>query len=300
MTVAGISNEISSYSLFTGNCPLLFVLQPLLLFADRCCFRIMFDVSWTDPSRETVGQRKSRKDQETNGLSRESSIRSSRSSDSTPPQTRPSLFNILNGSKKETLHRSGSHSKSRSKTSSFRSDHPSKSATRLSSSAAKSHPSNQESPEEPATTTTATRIPVNGFFSRGSSYNTDAEQSSSSEGRRGLHYQLCIANISVRRRICLFRMDRALSCDRVFMGLGGGFDRRKRPNCATTEPEFICDSTYGGHYFSSRECESLRASSYSCTHILSRNNATPRSRITYERVSDQRPEDEQFLTCQMP
>ena len=144
----------------------------------------MFDVSWTDPSRETVGQRKNRKDQESNGISRASSVRSSRSSDSTPAPIRPSLFNLFNGSKKESLHRSGSQSK----LSSFRGDHPSKPARRLSSYTVSSQSSQQEAPEETAATRGGTRIPVNGLSSRGSSYNTDAGHSSSSEGRRCLHY----------------------------------------------------------------------------------------------------------------
>jgi len=82
----------------------------------------MFDVSWNDPTRETRGQRKTRKDSRANGLSRGSSIRSSgssnskasKSSDSTSAVPRPAFFGgfaIFGGNKKSDLTRSGSQSK---------------------------------------------------------------------------------------------------------------------------------------------------------------------------------------------
>lgn len=77
----------------------------------------MFDVSWTDPTRETVGQRKNRKDQQTNRLSRGSSVRSSNSSGSqsqSQSQNRPSLLNLFGSSSHSTkkgLKRTESHPK---------------------------------------------------------------------------------------------------------------------------------------------------------------------------------------------
>jgi len=80
----------------------------------------MFDVSWNDPTRETVGQRKSRKESLVNGVSRGSSIRSSgssnskasKSSDSAPPPPSRHLFGGfgLFGSKKGNLARTNSQS----------------------------------------------------------------------------------------------------------------------------------------------------------------------------------------------
>ncbi|KAL3425234.1 hypothetical protein PVAG01_04515 [Phlyctema vagabunda] len=66
----------------------------------------MFDVSWSDPERETVGQRKNRKEkeQEASAQSSSSSIRSSKSSkssDSTRQATRVSLLTFLNGNRKD-------------------------------------------------------------------------------------------------------------------------------------------------------------------------------------------------------
>lgn len=66
----------------------------------------MFDVSWSDPERETVRQRKERKEKEaTNDVhSSSSSVRSSKSSksnDSVRQSTRVSLLTFLNGNRKE-------------------------------------------------------------------------------------------------------------------------------------------------------------------------------------------------------
>jgi hypothetical protein len=70
----------------------------------------MFDVSWTDPTRETVGQRKTRKNLEAKGLPRQSSIHSTRSSEALSVQTKTSLLNVFGG-KKQTLSQTRSHSK---------------------------------------------------------------------------------------------------------------------------------------------------------------------------------------------
>ncbi|KAK6585449.1 hypothetical protein PZA11_002176 [Diplocarpon coronariae] len=77
----------------------------------------MFDVSWTDPDRETVGQRKARKEQEIasgtggkpQGLSRRSSIRSSETSGSSFSQ-KPSLLTLFGPSRKDGGSRIGHHS----------------------------------------------------------------------------------------------------------------------------------------------------------------------------------------------
>ncbi|TVY49783.1 hypothetical protein LCER1_G008132 [Lachnellula cervina] len=132
----------------------------------------MFDISWTDPTRETVGQRKNRKEQQANGLSRGTSIRSSRSSESAQSQAKPALFSLFGGSKKGGLRRSGSHSK----VSALRTEPSTKASRRISSYTVGSETSRSELPG-PVTTT---RIPVNGFFA-GPPYNADGPQSSSSE-----------------------------------------------------------------------------------------------------------------------
>lgn len=73
----------------------------------------MFDVHYTDPSRETVGQRKIRKESKASGISRGSSIRSSNSSDSSQSHNRPALLSLFGGSssKRIGLTRTGSQSK---------------------------------------------------------------------------------------------------------------------------------------------------------------------------------------------
>lgn len=82
----------------------------------------MFDVSWNDPSRETRGQRKTRKDSQANGPSRGSSVRSSGSSNSKASKSsgsasavpRPAIFGgfgIFGGNKKTDLALTGSQSK---------------------------------------------------------------------------------------------------------------------------------------------------------------------------------------------
>ncbi|TVY32649.1 hypothetical protein LSUB1_G007787 [Lachnellula subtilissima] len=132
----------------------------------------MFDISWTDPTRETVGQRKNRKEQEANGLSRGTSIRSSQSSESAQSQAKPALFSLFGGSRKGGLRRSGSHSK----LSALRTEQSIKASRRISSYTVASETSRSELPGQAITT----RIPVNGFFA-GPPYNADGPQSSSSE-----------------------------------------------------------------------------------------------------------------------
>lgn len=140
----------------------------------------MFDVSWTDPSRETVGQRKNRREQQTNGLSRGSSVRSSGSSasraskgsDSAPSHSRPSLFGFLGG-KKSALARSGSQSKP----SALSNDKSVKESRRISSYNVMSESSS------PQTAKTTARIQTNDFFAGSSQYQAETDVSSPSDGK---------------------------------------------------------------------------------------------------------------------
>jgi hypothetical protein len=147
----------------------------------------MFDVSWTDPGQETVGQRKNRKDQQSNGISRGSSVRSngssesraskaskvSKGSDSTPFQSRPSLFSLFAGNKKGVLSRSGSQSR----LSALANDKNVKASRRISS---YNTPSVPTSPQ----TTIMTRTTTNEDNYGRDSCNTDTDLSSPSEGRQ--------------------------------------------------------------------------------------------------------------------
>ncbi|KAG4429533.1 hypothetical protein IFR05_014982 [Cadophora sp. M221] len=139
----------------------------------------MFDVSWTDPARETVGQRKTRKEQEAvngtsrkiPGLSRGSSLRSSNSSGSTFGQKKPSFLNLFGSGRKEGPSRVGY----RTQTPVSTIEEPVSSSQRLSDYTADSDSSGQELPE------TTTRIPKNGFFGRSPPYYSDGELSARSE-----------------------------------------------------------------------------------------------------------------------
>ncbi|KAF4612826.1 hypothetical protein G7Y89_g15546 [Cudoniella acicularis] len=63
---------------------------------------IMFDISWMDPDRETVAQRRTRKQNQARGPSRQDSSRSSKSLDSPQPRFQPGLLSLLGGSSKKT------------------------------------------------------------------------------------------------------------------------------------------------------------------------------------------------------
>ncbi|KAF4626591.1 hypothetical protein G7Y89_g11567 [Cudoniella acicularis] len=155
----------------------------------------MFDISWTDPKRETVGQRKSRKEQHNSGqnvgqnngqssgpdggqasgntgVSRGSSVRSSGSTQTSPDHTRLTLLSLLGG-RKGGLARRGSHSKP----SALKNDEATKASRRVSSYTVASDSSIHE-PSKPGTTTT--RILANGFFAD-PPYDRDSEFSSTSE-----------------------------------------------------------------------------------------------------------------------
>ncbi|PBP16438.1 hypothetical protein BUE80_DR012720 [Diplocarpon rosae] len=137
----------------------------------------MFDVSWTDPDRETVGQRKIRKEQEiahgtdgkSQGLSRRSSIRSSESSGSNFNQ-KPSLLNLFGSSRKD----GGSRIGHRSKLPSVPATDPAYASKRLSSFTGDTDYSGTGLPLVTA------RIPQSGFFV-GSPYYSEAELSARSD-----------------------------------------------------------------------------------------------------------------------
>ncbi|KAJ8065324.1 hypothetical protein OCU04_006014 [Sclerotinia nivalis] len=133
----------------------------------------MFDVSWTDPTRETVGQRKHRKDQtSTRGSS--PSIRSSNSSDSSK-SIKHSIFGFFGSGNKKI---SAPAAVTSPKSPEFRTEQSSKVSRRMSSYTSTSETSTQEVRE--TTTTTITRIPVNGFFSTVPPYQ-ESERSPSDE-----------------------------------------------------------------------------------------------------------------------
>ncbi|KAH8784454.1 hypothetical protein BGZ57DRAFT_818917 [Hyaloscypha finlandica] len=120
----------------------------------------MFDVSWVDPTRETVGQRKNRKEHSisTRSVSRRSSIHSSGSGSTESPstKTKTSLLNLFGSVKTPSLSRTGSHPK----ISSLRAQDASKAPRRISSYTVTSDTSTQEFSDP----TTNPRFPANGFF----------------------------------------------------------------------------------------------------------------------------------------
>ncbi|PQE03083.1 hypothetical protein CJF31_00002935 [Rutstroemia sp. NJR-2017a BVV2] len=137
----------------------------------------MFDVSWTDPTRETVGQRKNRKDQASSTRQSSPSIRSTKSDDSSK-SIKHSVFGFFGSSKKSSP--PAPVPVTSPKLSPFRGEQStsSKISRRMSSYTSTSESSTQEVRE--TTTTTITRIPVKGFYI-GPTYQ-DSEQSPS-DGR---------------------------------------------------------------------------------------------------------------------
>jgi hypothetical protein len=135
----------------------------------------MFDVAWTDPV-ETVGQRKTRKDQKlsrSTELSRGSSVRSSKSGDTASTQPPPSLFSLFSG--KGTLTRNGSHSRP----SALRVENAKKSSKRASSYNATS----DSSPQPLSGALSTIRRPVSKSFTECKQYNADTDMSSTSDGQ---------------------------------------------------------------------------------------------------------------------
>ena len=155
----------------------------------------MFDVAWTEPV-ETVGQRKCRKDKQSNRLSQGSSVSASKSIDSSsssPPsqsQNRPSLFGLFNH-KKEAVQRSGSSSK----LSTVRSESTIKAAKRISTYTTASDSSSQESS---GSKTVGTRISHHSCSDDDHQSHTDTEVSSPSDGSP--------RNISQLYALTLFRI----------------------------------------------------------------------------------------------
>ena len=137
----------------------------------------MFDVAWSEPG-ETVGQRKSRKEKQSNRLSQGSSVVTSKSSDasSSPSQSpaRPSLFGRFHH-KKGALQRSGSNSK----LSTIQSEGTIEVSKRLSTYTAASDSSNQD---PSSTKTIPTRIPPNICSDDGQQSSNDTEVPSPSDG----------------------------------------------------------------------------------------------------------------------
>jgi len=176
----------------------------------------MFDVSWNDPSRETVGQRKTRKDKKSNGVSRGSSVRSSESSgsraskaskasDATTAHSKPSLFGFFGGTKKPPVARSGSQS--RLSALNTNTEQNVKASRRISSYI----PPEPSSPQP----TTTTRITEHDDFVNRHSYH-DTEMSSPSDGKQPLRSR-CWTDIA---RLSLFGMDWTIKQDRLFLELG--------------------------------------------------------------------------------
>ncbi|CZT50540.1 uncharacterized protein RSE6_11547 [Rhynchosporium secalis] len=143
----------------------------------------MFDVSWTDPARETVGQRNNRKEQEavkgngarkkTSGLARAPSIRSSNSSGSVFGQKTSSLLKIFSSSssRKDVTSRAGYHTQTPASTI----EELPKNTQRLSICTSGSDSSGHAIPGK------TTRIPKNGFFGRSPPYYSEGELSAHSE-----------------------------------------------------------------------------------------------------------------------
>lgn len=168
----------SHHSLFLAGTTLRSYSAPVgFHFADRTSSGsvAMFDVSWVDPTRETVGQRKNRKEHSISArnVSRRSSIHSSGSGSTESPstKTKPSLLNIFGSVKTPSLSRTGSHPKS----SSLRVQDASKASRRISSYTVTSDTSTQEFSDP----TSTPRFPANGFFN--GPYLSD-NQSALSEG----------------------------------------------------------------------------------------------------------------------
>ncbi|KAK6601405.1 hypothetical protein H4I96_06746 [Botrytis cinerea] len=136
----------------------------------------MFDVSWTDPTRETVGQRKHRKDQRsTRGSS--PSIRSSKSSDSSK-SIKHSIFGFFGSGNKKI---SAPVAVTSPKPPAIRTEQSSKVSRRMSSYTSTSETSTSTQEVRETTTTTITRIPVNGFFPTVPSYQESERSPSDGE-----------------------------------------------------------------------------------------------------------------------
>jgi hypothetical protein len=139
----------------------------------------MFDTHFADPTRETVGQRKSRKESASE-LSRGSSLRSSESSNSAKSHPKPSLLNLFSSGHKQKS--SLTRNSSQSKLAALRIGEASKTSRRISSYTAGSEPSIQKS-----TCPTKTQESGVGVLSL-SGFDTEADYSGHSEGKKHLSY----------------------------------------------------------------------------------------------------------------
>ena len=162
----------------------------------------MFDVSWSDQTQETVGQRKTRKDQRSKGISRGSSVKSSgssasqgskgsKSSDSTG-NSKVSLFGFFASNQKSALSRNDSQSRA----SALNPGTNAKTSRRISSYIS------SESSSPPTYKTLS--IPENDDFTLRNMYKTDTAVSSPTDGRR---CSLAIYHYANTNRLCFFRLD---------------------------------------------------------------------------------------------
>lgn len=196
----------------------------------------MFDVSWTDPTRETVGQRKHRKDQtSTRGSS--PSIRSSKSSDSNH-SVKHSIFGFFGTNKKISVSTATAAviSPTSPKSPAFRTEQSSQVSRRMSSYTSTSDTSTQEVRE--TTTTTITRIPVNGFFPTVPSYQ-ESERSPSD----GKLYSTIVDFSLIFFRIHFLRLYWKVSRNPIIMELHGRWAKQESFDSAS-EPKFFCYSKY--------------------------------------------------------
>lgn len=168
----------------------------------------MFDVSWTDPARETVGERRNRKEQnggpsrKQNVISRKSSMRSSKSSSETAGK--PSLLNIFSPgpSKKANVERTALPSKLNQEDANDR---------RTSSYTTGSETSGNE-----LSSTTATTRDSATEASEGRDCHSDTEQSNPSEGQCHLLDDFFDnANMIISPRISVLWMDWEVHADRL-------------------------------------------------------------------------------------
>ena len=141
----------------------------------------MFEVSWTDPERETVGERRNRKQNQQRSAcaSRNGPTLPSRGSPSKELTSRPPVMNVFGPGWEEPTSRKVKGKQTNSSSSTLRIDGP-KATRKEVHYAASSGSSFQETPR---TSTTTTRTPDTEFFS--DSYHSDYEAcrlSSQSEG----------------------------------------------------------------------------------------------------------------------
>lgn len=193
----------------------------------------MFDVSWTDPTRETVGQRKHRKDQRsTRGSS--PSIRSSKSSDSSK-SIKHSIFGFFGSGNKKI---SAPVAVTSPKPPAIRTEQSSKVSRRMSSYTSTSETSTSTQEVRETTTTTITRIPVNGFFPTVPSYQESERSPSDGE----FHFPNIDLEL-ISSRVHFLWLYRKIRGNQVIMGLYNRWPKQESFHTAS-EPKFFCHSKY--------------------------------------------------------